>query len=206
MEMNIQLLTFPRIYGIRHRDICSLHTISMSLSTKHLYPTDLSCSIHSECDVWIVCGATRVDSRRRQTSYSVHITHHHVIQSSDCGDTRGLIVNETRQFESILYCLGLDLKHHVHLIWLHHSPITFIVASVQTWLLLRPQSNFVGAYLHLHRAENLVPSVISYGSIICFAIFTKATIPSEFGRMWVHEHSLFVNIAYNLRSWSFILK
>jgi hypothetical protein len=88
----------------------------MSPITKHLYPADLPCAIHNDRDVWIVCGATRVDSRRRQTSYSVHTTHHYVIQSSDRGDTRDLIVNETRQFESILYCLGVDLKHRVHLI------------------------------------------------------------------------------------------
>jgi hypothetical protein len=173
----------------------------MSLITKHLYPADSPCTIHNDRDVWTVCGATRVDSRRRQTSYSVHTTHHYVIQSSDFGDTIGLIVNETRQFESILYCLGVDLKHHVHLIWLHYSPITFIVASVQTWFLLQPQSNFVGAYLHLHKAENLVPSVISCGSITCFAIYNKPTISSEVGRRrWVHEHSLFINIPYNLRS------
>ena len=173
----------------------------MSFITKHLYPSDLPCAIHNDRDVWIVCGVTRVDSRRRQTFYSIHTTHHYVIQSSDCGDTRGLIVNETRQFESILYCLGVDLKHHVHLIWLHYSPITFIVVSVQTWFLLHPQGNFVGTYLHLHKADNLVPSVISYGSIICFAICTKPTIPPEDGRRrWVHEYSLFINIAYNLRS------
>jgi hypothetical protein len=111
----------------------------------------LSCAIDNDRVVMTVCWATRVDSRQRQTSYSVLTTHHCVIQSSDSGDTRGLIVNETKQFENILYCMGVDLKQHVHLIWLHYSLITFIVASVQTRFLLHPQSNFVRTCICMKR-------------------------------------------------------
>jgi hypothetical protein len=75
-------------------------TASMSLTAQNSFLADMPCVLTTA--MGRLCAKRRVYILRKDKQQT-YVIQHSVIQSSDRGDTSGLIVNDTKLFERILY-------------------------------------------------------------------------------------------------------